>query len=158
MRGLIKCWPIIPPRGATRFGFRRLSIFVFLLTTCFWFPRSVFAHPASGIVVGHRERVYFLYHGLVRIQPPGQLFNIQEDSGGHWLALGTKGAISAIALSAYKRVFADGDSFLFGNGAPLAIAADGSLFYASTASSGDLMPDGATTLVRRTPNGSAGRA
>lgn len=124
-----------------------------LLVACLVFPCTALAHPPSGIVVDGQGRVYFLYHGLVRIEPSGQLSTIEEDSGGHWLTLGARSAISAIELSAYKQVFADGDSFLYGDGAPLALAKDGSLYYATTAFRSDLEPDGATALGRRLPNG-----
>jgi hypothetical protein len=116
------------------------------------FPRAGFAHPASGIVVDDQGRVYILYHGLDRVEPSGELTTIEENSGGHWLALGSKNIISGIALDAYKRVFADGNSFLFGDGAPLAFGADGSLYYASDGSS-ELMPVGALSVVRLSPGG-----
>jgi hypothetical protein len=125
---------------------------VLLLVACLFFTPASFAHPASGIVVDERGRVYFLYDGLVRIEPSGQLTTIEADSGGHWLALGAKETISAITLEAYKRVFADGDSFLFGDGAPLAIGADRSLYYASDGSA-ELMPVGALSVVSLSPDG-----
>lgn len=142
-----------PLRVPWQLNAQRPYAVVLLLLACLLIPCSGFAHPASGIVVDQNGHVYFLYHGLVRIEPSGQLTTIEGDSGGHWLTLEANGAISAITLSAYKKVFADGDSFLFGDGAPLAIATDGSLYYASTAFRSDLLPDGATTVARLSPDG-----
>jgi hypothetical protein len=125
---------------------------VLFLAACILFPCRSFAHPASGIVVDDQGRVYFLYHGLVRIEVSGQLSTLDEDSGGHWLTLGARERISAITLAAYRRVFTDGNSFLYGDGAPLAFGADGSLYYASDGSP-EIEPVGARTVARLSPEG-----
>lgn len=116
------------------------------------FPCRGLAHPASGIVVDDEGRVYFLYHGLVTIQPPGHLSIIEANSGGHWLTMGARDTVSAIVLKAYKRVFRDKDSFLYGDGAPLAMGADRSLYYA-TDGSPEVLPVGARTVARLSPDG-----
>jgi sugar lactone lactonase YvrE len=138
---------------AMRVALPRAGVLALLLVACFLFPRSGLAHPASGIVVDDQGRVYFLYQGLIRIDASGQLSTIEGNSGGHWLALGSKTAISAISPNAYRKVFTDGDAFLYGDGAPLAIATDGSLYYGSTALRDDLLPDGATTVAKLSPKG-----
>jgi hypothetical protein len=141
-----------PPPGS-RFALRRAGIFLFLLGACFLFPSRVFAHPASGIVVDDHGRVYFLYHGLVRVELSGQLSTIDENSGGHWLTLVANGTVPPGSLGPYKKVLADGDTFLYGDGAPLAIGADGGLYYGSNGSSAENFPAGALALAMIAPGG-----
>lgn len=66
----------------------RLALVVLSLVCQFFLlPNAAFAHPASGIVVDVEGRVYFVYRGVMRIDPSGKLTSIHEDKGGHWLAL-----------------------------------------------------------------------
>jgi hypothetical protein len=62
---------------------------------------AAFTHPPSGIVVDAQGHIYILYHGLVRIEPSGQLTTLQQDTGGHWLAWDKSGASSKVP-TAYR--------------------------------------------------------
>jgi hypothetical protein len=105
----------------------RVARVLLLLLQCFLFAGVEFAHPSAGIVVAARGRVYFLYHGVVRIEPSGQLTTLQEDTGGHWLALDSQNNFLRTASDPYKKVALGDATLLVGDGAPLAIGADDNL-------------------------------
>ena len=134
-------------QARSRFGAVAL-LAAFVLSPC-----AGFAHPPSGIVVDQQGRVYFLYHGLVRIESSGQLSTIDENTGGHWMALVTNGAVPAGNLGPYKKVLADGNTLLYGDGAPLAMDEDGSLFYGSNGARAELFPAGALAVAKLSANG-----
>lgn len=136
-----------------RFRLPHLAILVLLLIEVFLLPFRCLAHPASGIVVDDRGRVYFVYQGLVRIESSGQLSMIDQNTGGHWLALLPNAAPPAGPLGPYKLVVADGNTFLYGDGAPLAATADSALYYGSNGSRAELFPAGALAVATLSRDG-----
>jgi hypothetical protein len=128
-----------------------------LASLCRWLllVTPAFAHPASGIVVGDQDRIYFLFDSLYRIDPSGKLSVVKENTGGHWLALDGKGAFANATLTIYKRATAGGATLalIYGDGAPLVIGLDGNLYYGSNGSQEDSFPAGALTIVRMSPHG-----
>lgn len=114
-----------------------------------------FAHPASGIVIDNQGSIYFLFDSLYRIDPSGKLSVVQENAGGHWLALDPKGAFANSTPKIYKRATPDGaiPALIYGDGAPLVIGLDGNLYYASSGSEEDSFPAGALTVARMSPHG-----
>ncbi len=122
-----------------------------LLQCMLW--ESAFAHPPAGLVVDDRGRVYFLDHGLVRIESNGALTTIQESSGGHWLARDVSGKHTEPTQGPYNRVSVDGNVLFFGDGAPLAMSPDGALFYATSGSREEGFPAGALALARLAAGG-----
>ena len=139
---------------------RSLSLCVVLTVLCQWLLLALpaFAHPASGIVVDDQGRIYFLFDSLYRIDPSGKLSVVQENTGGHWLALDAKGAFAHATLKIYKRATADGaiPALIYGDGAPLVIGLDGNLYYGSNGSQEDSFPAGAMTVARMSPHGEQG--
>jgi len=100
-----------------------------------------FAHPASGIVVDDQGRIYFLFDSLYRIDPSGKLSVVQENAGGHWLALGCHGAFANVRpKSTSGRPPTGRYSVDYGDGAPLVIGLDGNLYYGSNGSQEDSFP------------------
>jgi len=130
----------------------RLGLVLLLLQGLLFIGKG-FAHPPSGIVVDDRGRVYFLYQGVVRIEPSGSLTIIRQSSGGHWMAVDTTGNRFAATLGPYNRVSIDGNSLVFGDGAPLAFGRDGSLFYGTNGSREESFPAGALAVARLAPDG-----
>jgi hypothetical protein len=116
---------------------------------------AAFAHPASGIVVDDQGRIYFLFDSLYRIDPLGKLSVVQENTGGHWLALDAKGAFANATPKIYKRATADGamPALIYGDGAPLVIGLDGNLYYATNGSQEESFPAGALTVARMSSHG-----
>ena len=136
---------------------RSRSLYQVLAGLCQWLllVTPAFAHPASGIVVDDQGRIYFLFDSLYRIDPSGKLSVVQENAGGHWLALDAKGAFSKATPKIYKRATPDGaiPALIYGDGAPLVIGLDGNLYYGSNGSQEDSFPAGAMTVVRMSPHG-----
>jgi len=126
---------------------RRTSLSVILAFQCLFLAGLCFAHPPSGIVVDANGRIYFLYQGLMRLESSGRLATVQQDSGGHWLALNPAGDFSKLP-SAYKQVSFDGTTMIYGDGAPLTVGADGNLYYATDGSQEESFPTGALALAR----------
>jgi len=106
-----------------------------------------FAHPPSGIVIDAEGHAYFLYQGLVRLEPSGQLTTIQQSTGGHWLAVDANGNSSRAAQVGYTKISSGGSTLIFGDGAPLVIGADGSLYYGSNGSQEESYPTGALAVA-----------
>jgi hypothetical protein len=127
---------------------RRSVVLLGLL--CLFLTSTIYAHPPSGIVVDAQGHVYFLFRGLVRIESAGKLTTIQEDSGGHWLALDMEDRFTRIVPLAYKGVKSNGTTLIFGDGAPLAVGANAA-YYASDGS--ESFPTGALTVVKLSPSG-----
>jgi sugar lactone lactonase YvrE len=136
---------------------RSQSLCAVLIGLCQWLllVTPAFAHPASGIVVDDQGRIYFLFDSLYRIDPSGKLSVVQENTGGHWLALDAKGAFANATPKIYKRATPDGGipALIYGDGAPLVIGLDGNLYYGSNGSQEDSFPAGAMTVVRMSPHG-----
>lgn len=133
---------------------RRVGSLLTLLCQCFFFASPSLAHPPSGIVVDREGHVYFLYHGVMQIEPSGKLTSIRED-GGHWLALDSGGKFSKRTPRIFHSATPDGTipSLIFGDGAPLVVGPDGNLYYGSNGSRQESFPAGAMTVARQTPGG-----
>src|SRR5579863_7691513 len=127
---------------------RPANFIVLLVCHCLLLANIASAHPPSGIVIDHRGRVFFLYRGLVRLEASGQLTTIEEDTGGHWLAMDEKNIVSKAAPTVYKRVTTDGSTFLFGDGGPLTMGSEGNLYYAGSGSQEDPFSAGVKTVVK----------
>ncbi len=133
---------------------RPANVILALICQFFLFIAIAVAHPSSGILIDRKGHVYFFYRGLVRMDATGGLTAIQEETGGHWLALDEKNVSSKAAPAAYKRVTMDGATFLFGDGAPLTMGTDVNLFYAGSGSQEDPFSPGVKTVVKLTAPGS----
>jgi len=136
---------------------RSRSLCTVLTGLCQWLllVTPAFAHPASGIVVDDHGRIYFLFDSLYRIDPSGKLSVVQENAGGHWLALDAKGAFANATPKIFKRATPDGaiPALIYGDGAPMVIGLDGNLYYGSNGLQEDSFPAGAMTVVRMSPQG-----
>jgi sugar lactone lactonase YvrE len=133
------------------------SLCVILAGLCQWLllVSSANAHPASGIVVDDQGCIYFLFDSLYRIDPSGKLSVVEENAGGHWLALDAKGAFANAKPKIYKRATPDGvtPALIYGDGAPLVIGLDGNLYYGTNGSQEESFPAGAMTVARMSPRG-----
>jgi hypothetical protein len=112
------------------------------------------AHPSSGIVVDAQGHVFVVQSGVVRIDPGGQLVPIYSDTGGHWLALDPTGSFSRTRPKPFDRITPDGATpalIYASGGSPIAMGADGNLYYATDGSPG--LPAGALAVGRLTPAG-----
>jgi len=121
------------------------SLIFCLLCTC------AFAHPASGIVVDARGNVYFIdsRHAVMKLDTNRQLTVVREVPDGHWLALDEAGYFARSTPKYFERITAFGvtPTLIFaGGGAPLVVASDGALYYASGESNGDPMFPGGLGL------------
>jgi hypothetical protein len=94
----------------------------------------------------------------MKIGANGELSVFREVTDGHWLALDEQGNFARSAPRNFQRITADGvaPALIFaGGGAPLAVAADGALYYGSNETNGDpgglnlarVWPDGRQSLV-----------
>jgi formylglycine-generating enzyme len=137
---------------------RSISIGLVLVCQCFFLTNASFAHPASGIVVDARGRVYFVYSGkgVVRIETSGTLTNIHEDTGGHWLALDATGAFARVTPKQFERITPYGavPALIFASGgSPLVVGPDGRLYYGSNGSQPDALAPGAMAVARLSADG-----
>jgi len=135
---------------------RSLHIILVLVFQCLFLANATLAHPASGIVVDAQGRVYFIYHGVMRLEPSGKLTNFHEDRGGHWLAIDPAGAFSKVTPKEFERITPDGaiPCLIFASGgAPLVVGQDGNLYYGSNGSPEESFPPGALAVVRLSPDG-----
>ena len=125
---------------------------------CYLFIGHASAHPASGIAVDARGRIFFVYsgHGVMQIEPDGSLTCINPSKGGHWLCLDPEGRFSRTQPKYFQRISADGLSpaIIFADGgAPIAICRDGNLYYASGVDHPSESRPGGLTVARMTPDG-----
>ncbi len=140
-------------------AFRSARVILSLVCQCLLITCAAFAHPGSGIVVDAQGHVYFVYtnHGIMRIEPSGELTNIhKEEKGGHWLALDAGGAFSKVTLKQFERITPDGavPTLIFASGgAPLVVGPDGNLYYGSNGSQEESFPTGANTVARQSARG-----
>ncbi len=116
------------------------------------------SHPASGIVVDDQGNVYFINsrHALYQIDRRHVTTVIKRVTDGHWLAIDPLGRFSNTSPRYFERVTPPGTMpalIYAGGGAPIAIAADGALYYGSGESNGDPMFPGALELSRVEPGG-----
>jgi hypothetical protein len=127
-----------------------------LICECLFLACASFSHPGSGIVVNAQGSVYFIYHGVMRIDPSGKLSNFHRDNGGHWLALDAEGAFSQVRPREFERITPDGaiPGLIFASGgAPLVVAPDGNLYYGSNGSQEESFPPGALAVARLSASG-----
>jgi sugar lactone lactonase YvrE len=127
-----------------------------LVLGAFWATRAS-AHPGSGIVVNAKGEVFFIYHGVCKIDAQGKLKHIHKASGGHWMCLDPKGRFSSTVYPRlFKRITPSGvkPALLYASGgAPLVVNRDGNLYYGSGYPKGDDMAPGFHTLTRLSPEG-----
>jgi hypothetical protein len=98
--------------------------------------------------------VYFTHTGVgvAKISRDGILTYIHKAVDGHWMCLDEKGNFSTAQPTYFERITRDGakPAILYaGGGSPIAIGADGNLYYCG-GQHGDPHP-GAKTLVRESP-------
>jgi hypothetical protein len=131
-----------------------LFLLFFLCLLC----GSVAAHPASGIVVDTRGNIYFIdsRHAVMMVDGNHEVSVVRKVTDGHWLALDEAGRFSRSTPKYFERITPDGaiPTLIFaGGGAPLVVASDGALYYASGESNGDPMFPGGLGLSRILPDG-----
>lgn len=117
------------------------------------------AHPSSGLAVTDKGEVYFVHSGVgvARIEPDGKLTYVKRSTGGHWLCLDREGAFARMQPKFFERITPEGEKpvILFADGgAPITVARDGQLYYASNWKEGsDQHPPGGLTVSRQTVKG-----
>lgn len=123
----------------TRLVFAMAALFVL-------FRGSAIAHPASGIAVDARGRVFFADtgRGVWRIDPGGKL-TLVSASAMHWMTIDRAGAF-ADAPERFGRLTPPGEkpTLIFCSDFPCVIGPDGNLYYAKMHG---------LTILRRTPAG-----
>jgi hypothetical protein len=116
---------------------------------------TALAHPGSGIVVGRLGQVYFVDTGLGlwEIDLQGRLGR-HEGPANHWLTIDHEGRFAGVRLPEPLprdvSVVGTRPALILGGDFPLAIGADGALYYPHAGG------DGPVRLLRLTPTG--GRA
>jgi hypothetical protein len=124
-----------------------------------WFTAAV-AHPGSGIVVDDQGQVYFqdtVARKVWKIGADGRTNVYYSVSGGHWMCLDWAGSFAVTPPKHYfdrispagvkpAMIFADG-------GAPIAVCADGNLYYGSAFPGGADTAPGGLTVTRMTRDG-----
>jgi hypothetical protein len=96
---------------------------------------SVPAHPGSGIVVDQQGQVFFqdsAARTIWKIDTEGKVTAHNDKIGGHWMALDVNGEFAQSKLKLVERVSPDGFSpamIVADGGAPIAVNADGNLYY-----------------------------
>jgi len=137
----------------------RLRSIVAALIVQFCLPCGhVSAHPASGIVADARGNIYFIdsRHAVMKLDTNHQMTVVLKVSDGHWLAIDETGQFSRSAPRYFQRITPSGatPTLIFaGGGAPLVVAEDRALYYASGESHGDPMFPGGLGLSRILPDG-----
>jgi hypothetical protein len=116
---------------------------------------TVFAHPASGIVVDQEGQVFFIYsrHGVCKLDAQGKLSYIHFTGGGHWMCLDPKGSFSRTQPKYFERISPDGvkPALIFADGgSPIAVLPDGNLYFVSGVE--ELTPGG-LQVARNSPSG-----
>jgi sugar lactone lactonase YvrE len=103
---------------------------------CAALATSASAHPASGVVVDGRGRVFFqdiVGRAIWKIDAEGRLTKFSDTVGGHWLALDPEGRFARADLKLVERVTPPGVKpalLVADGGAPVAVGGDGNLYYA----------------------------
>jgi sugar lactone lactonase YvrE len=93
-------------------------------------------HPASGIVVDQRGRVFFqdsIGRAIWMVDADGQLTKYSDKLGGHWMALDTDGGFARADIKLVQRITPAGAKpalLVADGGAPVAVGSDGRLYYA----------------------------
>ena len=109
---------------------------------------TVSAHPGSGIVVDERGQVFFqdsAAQTIWKIDPSGEVTAHDDKMGGHWMTLDSRAKFARSDLKLVERiapglVIADG-------GAPIAIGADGNLYYGLNILKPDKVEVGLTKIL-----------
>ena len=124
----------------------------FVLAGIALFPPSIMAHPGSGIVVDRQGEVYFLDtgSGVWKIDLHGKLTHLPGPSF-HWMTIDLDDCFSTVRLPSGAR----GDiirvgatpTLLVASDFPLAIGANGNLYYPNYASGSGLQ------ILELTPSG-----
>lgn len=113
-------------------------------------------HPSSGLVVDAKGQVFFVYHGVMKIEPNGTLTCIHPSRGGHWMCLDPEGSFSRTYPIYFERVTPDGvkPAIIYADGgAPIAVCRDGNLYYGSGVNNGKGPSPGGLTVTRMSPEG-----
>lgn len=128
-----------------------------VLAAAVLFPTSLFAHPGSGIVVDRRGEVYFMDtgSGVWKIALDGKLTHLPGPRF-HWMTIDQDDCFSTVRLPTGAR----GDltrvgaspTLLVASDFPLAIGANGNLYYPDYATGSglqtlELTPAGRTTVL-----------
>ena len=121
---------------------------------------SVYAHPASGIVVDQHGQVFFIFsgHGVCKVDLQGKLSYIHPSRGGHWMCLDPKGSFSHVQPKYFERISSDGvkPALIFADGgSPIAVLPDGNLYYVSNDES---LTPGGMHVTRNSPDGATTRS
>jgi hypothetical protein len=110
------------------------------------------AHPGSGIVVDEQGQVFFqdsAARTVWKIDTQGKVSAFTDKIGGHWMALDTKGRFARSDLKLVERITPPGISpalIIADGGAPIAMNADGNLYYGVSVSSADKISVGMTKI------------
>jgi hypothetical protein len=144
-----------PGTHIMKLHFRLALAALFALSTI-----TVLGHSASGIVVDDADQIFFVHSrvGVAKIEADGKLTYIHRTTGGHWMCLDTDGRFSDQYPRLFQRLTVGGAkgkaAILFADGgAPIAVCADGNLYYGSGFPGGDDMAPGGHTITRLTPEG-----
>ena len=134
-----------------------MAIFFTALVMIAVFSTSIMAHPGSGILVGRRGEVYFLDtgSGVWKIDLQGKLTHLPGPMF-HWMTIDSDDCFSTVHLPTGAR----GDitrvgttpTLLVASDFPIAIGANGNLYYPSYASGSglqliELTPSDRTTVL-----------
>jgi hypothetical protein len=114
------------------------------------------AHPASGIVVSAEGEVFFVYHGVCKIDAQGKLTHTRKLRGGHHLAWDTSGRFSTQFPQLFERITPAGvkPALLYASGGgPFVVNREGNLYYGSGFPGGDDTAPGFHTVTRMSPDG-----
>jgi sugar lactone lactonase YvrE len=136
----------------------KVRSFLLTLGTLVCISCTAFAHPSSGIVVNERGEVFFVHStvGLAKLDTQGKVTYVHRSTGGHWLCLDRPGSFARTQPKHFLRVTADGHrpAIIFADGgAPIAVCADGNLYYGSGWGGGHEDEPGAATVSRLSPDG-----
>jgi sugar lactone lactonase YvrE len=114
------------------------------------------AHPGSGITVDPQGQVLFqdsAARTIWRIDAQGRVTSHHDKMGGHWMALDITGRFARSDLKLVERISPNGITpalLVADGGAPIAINADGNLYYGLQVSDRDKVSVG---LTRISPSG-----
>jgi sugar lactone lactonase YvrE len=116
---------------------------------------AALAHPGSGIVVDALGNIYFNHtgRGVAKISPQGGLTYVGKTGGGHWLCLDADGSFSRAQPRYFERITPAGaaPALIYADGgSPIAVPADGRLYYAS---GDETMTPGGLQVTRQSPEG-----
>jgi hypothetical protein len=134
---------------------KRIAILIAVLAMLSPAKYTIFAHPASGIVVDQQNQIFFIYsrHGVCKLDDQGKLSYIHRTGGGHWLCLDTEGSFSHTQPKYFDRISPDGvkPTLIFADGgSPIAVLPGGDLYYVSGIE--ELTPGG-LQVARNSPSG-----